>query len=124
MVKIKTKKQLSLPQLIQWGFENDVTGTIFSDNRVDAKRIRFEVGTIISINGYMHKGDTFTVEAEEEITEDTVIPILVTKNIIGDYNEWKDRSIKDFVPEHMEAIYIPNDDLTLTLICRDGKLIE
>ena len=69
-MKIKKKKKFTLLQLIEWGFENDVTGSVFSDDRVEAKRIRFEVGLLVSIHGDMHKQDTFTVEEEIEITEE------------------------------------------------------
>lgn len=76
-MKIKTKKQLNLPQLIEWAMDNDVTGAMFSDDRVEAKRIRFEVGILVSIHGDIHKGDTFTVELEEVVDEDTVIPKVI-----------------------------------------------
>lgn len=123
MVKIKQKKQLNLPQLIEWllksGYRN-YTANSNMGNTVTLSRygeIRFSLGTFFP-------EETFTVEIDGEITEDTVIPTLVTKNINGDYDEWTDRSVKDFVLAHMEAIYIINDDLTMTLIWRDGKMVE
>lgn len=130
-MKIKTKKQLNLPQLIEWGFENYVTGALFSDDRVEAKKIRFELGILVSIHGDIHKGDTFTVEVEEEITEDTVIPELV--ELYEDYLECNEilkhenRSISEAKDEDecaSKAFYILNDDYTMTLIWRDGKLVE
>lgn len=134
MVKIKQKKQLNLPQLVEWGFENDVTGSMFSDDRVEAKRIRFEVGLLVSIHGDMHKGDTFTVEVEEEFTEGTVIPkVLVMFEHNGNthieqhdskcINEilCLDKKVKGSVTKTIHAM---NTDLTLTLIWRDGELVE
>ena len=128
-MKIKTKKQLTLPQLIEWAWNNPELAK--SKLYLTKEHDEYSPYVQFSVDGYGVKTsqpitnkDTFTVEIEEQITEDTAIPRLVTKNIIGDYNEWKDRSIKDFVLAHMEAIYIPNDDLTLTLIYRDGKFIE
>ncbi|MFI9043362.1 hypothetical protein ACIGHC_03300 [Staphylococcus saprophyticus] len=126
MVKIKQKKTMNLPQLIEWAWDNDVRGKMFPTDQNQ------EVGIYIATNrdfmmsnaDYIKYSNTFTVEIEEEITEDTVLPKLVTKNINGDYNEWTDRSVKDFVLAHMEAIYIPNDDLSMTLIWRNGKLVE
>lgn len=131
-MKIKIKKQLNLPQLIEWAWDNGVTGTMFSDNRVDAKRIRFEAGTIISIHGYMHKGDTFTVTIEKEITEDTKLDLI--ERFIGGmgyacYTSHGAITIKECLrrsPEECTTThyYIENDDLTMTLIWRDGKLVE
>ncbi|PHK50769.1 hypothetical protein [Staphylococcus edaphicus] len=126
-MKIKTKKQLNLPQLIEWGFENDVTGSIVSYDRAEAKRIRFEIGILVSIHGDIHKGDTFTVEVEEEITEDTKLDGLVELGDDGageDFFFSRGLSINDCKDECTQAFYILNDDLTMTLIWRDGKLVE
>ncbi|MDW4411599.1 hypothetical protein QI049_11170 [Staphylococcus saprophyticus] len=80
--------------------------------------IQFSIGTFFP-------EETFTIEVEEEITEDTVIPKLVTRNRhTSRYREWNNENIKSFFVENVEAIYIPNDDLTMTLIWRDGKLVE
>lgn len=122
-MKIKTKKQLNLPQLIEWGFENDVTGSICSDDRFEAKKIRFEVGVIVSMYGDMHKGDTFTVEVEEEITKDTEFKCLIEKNVTNGFhkltyssiNEWKDEDSREF------HAYIDGE---FKCIWRDGKLVE
>ena len=125
MVKIKQKKQLNLPQLIEWGFENDVTGSMFSDDRIEAKIIKFKAGILVSIHGDMNKGDTFTIETEEEITEDTRLDKLVVRYRNDDIYIFPQERIDDFKNDsNVVAFYIPNDDLTLTLIWRDGKLIE
>lgn len=129
-MKIKTKKQFTLPQLIEWGFNNPglAKGRVYQiddENAIFVPYVSFPAdGSGVKIPFTITHDNTFTVEVEEEITEDTVIPTLVTKNINGDYNEWTDRSVKDFVLAHMEAIYIPNSDLTMTLIWRDEKLVE
>lgn len=126
-MKIKRKVEMNLPQLIEWGFENDVTGAMFPDNRVKAKMVRFEVGVVISIYGYMNKQDTFTVEVEEEIDEDTEFEKLYYTTILSRIVESScttiQSSLKHIAVEPI-AFYIMNDDLTLTLIWRDGKLVE
>ncbi|MEB7800427.1 hypothetical protein NGC89_02960 [Staphylococcus xylosus] len=131
MVKIKQKKTMNLPQLIEWGFENDVTGAMFSDDRVEAKRIRFEVGMLVSIHGDMNKEDTFTVKVEEEITEDTVVDLI--ERFIGgmgnvcytshkmSINKSLRTSPSDITTTHF---YIENDNRELVLIWCDGKLVE
>ncbi|PTI25062.1 hypothetical protein [Staphylococcus xylosus] len=126
-MKIKTKKQLNLPQLIEWAWENDIRDSEFQTVK-NERGVFYEVyfseeGNFCS-NDELDSKDLFTIEVEEEITEDTVLPKLVTKNINGGYNGWTDRSIDSFIIGYMEAIYIPNDDLTMTLIWRDGKLVE
>lgn len=126
-MKIKTKKQLNLPQLIEWAWENDVRGKRFETSPAGEGPlgiVRVTDGRGILIDRNVFEGELFTIEVEEEITEDTVLPKLVTKNINGGYNGWTDRSIDSFIIGYMEAIYIPNDDYTMTLIWRDGKLVE
>lgn len=128
-MKIKTKKQMNLPQLIEWGFNNPelVEGKLYLTKEHD----KYSPYVQFSVDGYgvrtsqsISKDDTFTVEIEEEITEDTVLPRLITRNTSGGYNEWKDTSINWFFSEYISAFYILNDDLTMTLIWRDGKLVE
>ncbi|MFJ1815215.1 hypothetical protein [Staphylococcus saprophyticus] len=75
-MKIKTKKQLNLPQLIEWLLKSGHRDYIASSdmgNTVTLSRggaIQFSIGTFFP-------EETFTVEVEEEITEDTEIDKLV-----------------------------------------------
>ena len=133
-MKIKTKKQFTLPQLIQWllksGYRNYTAnsnmGNIVTLSRYGA--IQFSLGTFFP-------EETFTVEVEEEVTEDTVFPKLVERwkhDGEGDeafrYVEHDDKSINRVLfanPESVETthFYIENDNQELVLIWRDGKLI-
>lgn len=128
-MKIKTKKQMNLSQLIEWGFNNPelAEGKLYLTKEHD----KYSPYVQFSVDGYgvrtsqsISKDDAFTVEVEEEITESTVLPMLITRNTSGGYNEWKDTSINWFFSDYISAIYILNDDLTMTLIWRDGKLVE
>ena len=132
MVKIKQKKQLNLPQLIEWGFNNPnlVKGKLFLTKEHDeySPYVQFSVdGYGVRTSQSISNDDTFTVEVEEEITEDTWFPKLVSRTVSGNYHLWKQGSINDFKYlsfNDLNAFYIPNDDLTMTLIWRDGKLVE
>lgn len=84
MVKIKQKKQLNLPQLIEWllksGYRNYTAnsnmGNIVTLSRYGA--IQFSLGTFFP-------EETFTIEVEEEITLDTVFEeiLLIVNNGLG-----------------------------------------
>ena len=128
-MKIKTKKQLNLPQLIEWAMENDITNKWYraTDDTEYISEVFFNVSGLPQFSSTVDKSDTFTVEVEEEVTEDKWFSELVIRTVAGDYILYKQGSINDF--KHLafndvEAIYIPNDDLTMTLIWRDGKLVE
>ncbi|MBO0929342.1 hypothetical protein J2P86_13215, partial [Staphylococcus sp. 30400_3112M30941] len=84
------------------------------------------------INDFVSTYDTFEVECEEEITEETKFDRLleVFKEDTGCYNSTihTDSSIKERMASKkcfpIKAFYILNDDLTMTLIWKDGRLVE
>ncbi|WP_204256689.1 hypothetical protein [Mammaliicoccus sciuri] len=124
MPTIKTKKEMNLPELIEWGWKNEIKKRSFTSND-DKVTANFEdMGRFIADN-FISSDVTFTVEVEEEITEHTVLPKLVTRNTSGRYNGWTNECVKGFNLELIEAIYILNDDLTMTLIWTKEKgLVE
>ncbi len=133
MPTIKTKKEMNLPELIEWGWNNK---ELSKNKRFTSKnkgRLAIKQSVIFNHfsyaeieNNYCYgPEDTFTVEVEEEITEHTVLPKLVTRNTSGRYNGWTSECVKSFHLELIEAIYILNDDLTMTLIWTKEKgLVE
>lgn len=83
------------------------------------------------VSEFVSIDDTFEVEVEKEITEETKFDRLIELFEIqeGDYNStlYENTSIKEClygrcVPT--KAFYILNDDLTLTLIWKEGHLID
>ena len=133
MVKIKQKKQLTLSQLIEWGFENDITNKEYVCNEHKVKSVIFNLGGFVEFSDEFsyNPHDTFTIEVEKEITEDT--KLLLMERFIGGMGyacytshrstikECLKRSPKECTTTHF---YIENDDRELLLIWRDGKLIE
>ena len=72
-MKIETKQKLNLPELIQYVIDKGWNSyQVTSDNGVD---VYFSYGNrfVICDNGSISLDDTFTVEVEEELTEDTEI---------------------------------------------------
>lgn len=124
MVKIKQKKQLNLPQLIEWllksGYRNYTAnsnmGNIVTLSRYGA--IQFSLGTFFP-------EETFTVEVEEEITEDTKISKLVHYSAYGFKGTKNDTSINDVKDDVSIAFYIMSNDRTMTLIwTKENGLVE
>lgn len=129
-MKIKKEKEFTLPQLIEWAWDND-----------DATGVRFQSDSFVTTVYFGKNGDvsvedcskkeTFTVEVEEEITED-----MVFNNLIHIYKDPENSvysssheniSINDIKSEDYlktTGVYIVNEDLTLTLIWYNGKLIK
>ena len=125
-MKIKRKVQLNLPQLIEWGFDNDITNKYYvtHDNEGNTSEVYFDIRGLPQFSSMVDKQDTFTVEVEEEITEETVIDemLLVYDNGVTHIAENKNLS---FISKgNLKSAYYMNDDLRLILIWRDGELIK
>lgn len=129
-MKIKTKKQLNLPQLIEWGFNNpkEVESKVFESDNIDyfwnTANVQFSNdGCGVRMSSSVSVDDLFTVEVEEEITEDTLFEIMIKIN--------KNRSIEP-VCNHRISNMEDSDskefhayiDGEFKLIWRDGKLVE
>ncbi|WP_053022084.1 hypothetical protein [Staphylococcus haemolyticus] len=136
MAKIKRKVEMTLPKLIEWAWENEVRNKAFYSN-YSGGSVFFDEEQILFLEHETRKDETFTVEIEEEITEDTVIfRLLEVRNAIpSKKTEWQDlkllksylygnHSISEVKNEHSVAIYILNDDMTMTLVWKDGKLVD
>ena len=124
-MKIKTKKEMNLPELIEWGFKNDIKNAVYNSKNGLSANFSFDGKAVI---GYaFSKDDTFTVEVEERIDEDTEITALVelsSRGLLGKTTLYRYHSINDVIDNQSVAFYILNDDQTMDLIWKNGKLVE
>ncbi len=136
MPKIKRKVEMTLPKLIEWAWENEVSDKAFYSN-LDGGSVYFDENQTLSIEHEIAINETFTVEVEEEITEETVIPrLLEVRNLIPlknmgwhYFNSLKsylhvNHSISQIENRHSIAFYMLNDDMTMTLLWKDGAMVE
>ena len=127
MVTIKTKKEMNLPQFIAWAVDNHITGSFYANNRVNAKRIRFEFGRIVSSHGELRSHDTFTVEITEEITLTTPLPVMLhvwkTETLGTEIKEVENKSIASQYTICSTEFWLKQGD-EMTLIWKNGKLVE
>ena len=98
---IKTTKQMRLDELIKYVWDND---NVFKgegqicfevDGQKDQGFVCFEnnMGASFSTSRYIELDETFTVEIEEPITEDTVFETLVEIQKDEQVNLWFDTNI-------------------------------
>ena len=138
MVSVKIKKQLNLPQLLEWLLNSKYSSYIAFSNMGNYVQLE-EYGALSFSDEKFYPEETFTVEVEEEITEDTEIPKLMTtfeKTCLEGGFGYQRVRIDENYPiklmlnkaeahgEPVETLHIVNDDDTHTLIWRDGRLIE
>ncbi|PTF13110.1 hypothetical protein [Staphylococcus devriesei] len=128
MVKIKRKVEMTLSELIEWGFKNEVFNKRFTNNGRLFKTVSFDPRGRVSLPSiYVYDAkDTFTVEVEEEITKETEIPKLVSinRNNLNEVNINFNCSIGQFLDRSDYNYYILNDDSTMTLLWKDGAMVE
>ena len=133
MPTIKRKVEMNLSQLIEWAQDNieEATKKVYrvNENEVIGDHVRFtEVYSDLQVrlHGYIPFDTTFTVGVEEEITEDTRLDELVVRYRNDDIYIFPQERIDDFKNDSsIVAFYIPNDDLTMTLIWTKEKgLVE
>ncbi|WP_049395106.1 hypothetical protein [Staphylococcus haemolyticus] len=125
MAKIKRKVEMTLPELIEWAWENEVSDKAFYSN-LDGGSVYFDKIQNLSIEHEIAINETFTVEIEEEVTKKTEIPKLVSinRNNLNEVNINFNCSIGQFLDRSDYNYYILNDDGTMTLVWKDGAMVE
>lgn len=121
MVKIKCKVKMTLPELIEWAWKNGVNKRTFtSSNNTSVSFSKY--GGFVSTIKYVFKDETFTVEVEKEITQETVLPELVELSKDGGGAQWSQKSI-NAVKNSFSKEFWMKDGNTMTLIWKDGELV-
>lgn len=123
MVKIKRKVEMTLLELIEYVWKNNIKEKTFYSN-LDNSCVSFNRFQTVFIDDPINKDETFTVEVEEEITEHTKIENLLELQAGDEFFWCCDSSIERSKGSSSKAFYISNDDMTLTLIWKDGKIVE
>lgn len=136
MVKIKKNVDMTLPKLIEWGLENGIKNKRFVSNRLYSKYVAFSSYGSVGFSGFYSylPEDTFTVEIEEEITEntklDTVLEIYNDTHTPGPifsviHKSASINNIMEHKPNYFntKCLYLVNEDMTLTLIWKDDELV-
>lgn len=122
-MKIKTKKQLNLPQLIEWAMKNKIKKRMFLAE--SAYCVGFDKHGFIYFNSTnsMPLDQLFTVEVEEFVNETTRFEMLAevtgADTIYGHCNA----RIVDIV-NYQDAEIHAYIDGEFKCIWRDGKLVE
>ncbi|NMD91157.1 hypothetical protein [Staphylococcus hominis] len=121
MVKIKRKVEMTLPELIAWAWKNDVKGKSFNSKK-QINALHFDMYGGIQTHCGIEKNDSFTVETEEEVTEETEIPEMLEIFQDNDGTQWFGNSIEQLKDDFSREFWLKDGD-TMTLIWKDGELV-
>ncbi|WP_214540451.1 hypothetical protein [Staphylococcus pseudintermedius] len=131
-MKIKVKKEMNLPQFIEWAWENSIKHKEFTGSRNGIVEFDFRGWVRTDL---IEPDEIFTVEMEEEITPDTIIPNMAsvwTMNNKPRVTMYHECTIQDFINDAIEypsasneklMLYMVNDDRTMTLIYKNGEMV-
>lgn len=125
MPTIKVKKELNLAELIEWGFKNNIRNEIYITSDNEEHELYFDAFGTPRFSNFINKYDTFIMEVEEEVTENTVIPKLIEigiGNLLGYSAVNEDISISKITNKKSLALYVLNEDYSMTLVYKNGKL--
>lgn len=136
MMKIKVEKEMKIDELIKWARENPELSfgrKYYTTDKNDENFIYFGVfKNCFKISDFILVNATFSVKVEEEVTEETKFDRLFEVYEIqeGVYKSALHKGIslnERFEDDNIfptKAFYILNDDLTMTLIWKDGELVK
>ena len=140
MAKIKHKVEMTPKEFLKHLLEQEETEVVLDGYTFNYNEEHYSFDPEITANeviSYDPHSGTFTVEIEEEITEETAIPrLLEVRNAIPSKEEgWQDlkilksymygnHTIAEVKNEYSVAFYILKDDMTMTLIWKDNELVD
>ncbi|HDN3492095.1 TPA: hypothetical protein P1V30_002716, partial [Staphylococcus aureus] len=129
-------KEMKIDELIKWARENPELSfgrKYYTTDKNDENFIYFGVfKNCFKISDFILVNATFSVKVEEEVTEETKFDRLLEVYEIqeGVYKSALHKGIslnERFEDDNIfptKAFYILNDDLTMTLIWKDGELVK
>ena len=129
MAKIKRKVEMTPKEFLKHLLEQEETEVVLDGYTFNYNEEHYSFDPEITANeviSYDPHSGTFTVEIEEEITKETEIPKLVSinRNNLNEVNINFNCSIGQFLDRSDYNYYILNDDGTMTLIWKDGAMVD
>ena len=138
MAKIKRKVEMTPKEFLKHLLEQEETEVELDGYTFDYNEEHYSFDPEIKTNefiSYSLHSDTFTVEIEEEITEETKLPkcleIYFDDKVAkaDEINVYMEKSISEILQEskryqfETKAIYLFGDNGNLTPIWKDGELV-
>lgn len=135
MPKIKVEKQMNLEELIKYAKETSLKRRVFKCRHKNGEVVFDTEGKFCS-HGWISEDDTFTVEDEIEVTENTILPYLVQvveeETIKPRKHIYQHRyaSINEIIQKETPVLTkilsfrILKVDGTMILLWRNGEMVE
>ena len=124
---IKRKVEMNLPELIEWGFKNDIKEKSFiayecvGDQRHE---VHFNALGIPKFSAFIKKSNTFTVEVDEPITENTVFELMIEITDSCPNCLWEEASVEDWKDEDSKEFHAYIDGKFKLIWTKEKGLVE
>lgn len=114
---------MNLPELIEWGFRNNIENESYKTNGAEGYELYFDSYGTPRFSSFVNRYDTFTVEVDEPITENTVFELMI--EIVDGYQNclWERASVEDWKDEDSKEFHAYIDG-KFKLIWKNGKMVE
>lgn len=131
-MKIKTKKRMTPEEYVKYMIDkHGVVGLeseLIDDDIIDAPKrytLTFELNPVSmkEMSDVSFENKEFIIEIEEELTGDTVIPKMLILDNDGSTIVENNHRTNYYRAIDTKALYMINNDMTMTLIWKDGELI-
>jgi len=125
MAKIKRKVEMTPKEFLKHLLEQEETEVELDGYTFDYNEEHYSFDPEIKTNefiSYSLHSNTFTVEIEEEITEETEIPEMLEIFQDNDGTQWFGNSIEQVKDDFSREFWM-KDGGTMTLIWKDGELV-
>lgn len=125
-MKIKTKKEMNLAELIEWGIKNGITSKEYICNEREYKSVIFSTTGAVHLNSFQAylADDKFEVEIEEPITALTNLDTLVEVRESGIVHTHYDASIREEECDSTVEFHALIDGKLVLIWDREKGLIE
>ena len=124
---IKRKVEMNLPELIEWGFKNDIKEKSFiAYECVEDQRheVHFNALGIPKFSAFIKKSNTFTVEVDEPITENTVFELMIEITDSCPNCLWEEASVEDWKDEDSKEFHAYIDGKFKLIWTKEKGLVE
>ena len=122
-MKIKTKKEMNLPQLIEWLWKSKKSVYKVTSNMNGVVKLE-PYGLITFSSGDFYPEETFTVEVEEPITENTVFELMIEITDSCPNCLWEEASVEDWKDEDSKEFHAYIDGKFKLIWTKEKGLVE
>ncbi|XWX32547.1 hypothetical protein LCFBJUUZ_CDS0088 [Staphylococcus phage PG-2021_76] len=123
---VRVKEVMSLTELLEHAWKNNIRYETFYLEYSEYSGVRFDKDGDINFYNreFISKDDRFTVYTEKLPNEDTVFDKVLFRNILGDFREIENFTVKEHKNMAHQVYLMEGDKVGNLLWTREGGFVE